>query len=65
MQAVKRAVKIPVVVGSGITKENVRMQFQDADGAIVGTEFKRDGIYQNPVDRERVEALMGEVRSGG
>lgn len=65
VQAVKRAVKIPVVVGSGITKENVRMQFQDADGAIVGTELKRDGIYQNPVDRERVEALMREVRSGG
>lgn len=65
VQEVKRAVKLPVIVGSGIKAENVKSQFKYADGAIVGTEFKRDGIYQNPVDRERVKTLMEEVRRSG
>ena len=34
-----------------------------ADGAIVGSSLKVDGVTWNPVDKARVEALMTEVRS--
>lgn len=63
LRAAKEAVgKFPVLVGSGLTPENVRAMFQYADGAIVGTCLKKDGISANLVDKERVQALMGVVR---
>ena len=51
----------PVFVGSGITAENVAAQLDAADGAIVGTGFKKDGQARNPVDPDRVRAIMREV----
>ena len=36
---------------------------QYADGAIVGSSLKVDGITWNPVDRDRVSALIAEVDS--
>jgi membrane complex biogenesis BtpA family protein len=47
----------PVFAGSGVHARNVAAVLEIADGAIVGTAFKRDGITTNPVDRERVTAL--------
>jgi predicted TIM-barrel enzyme len=37
-------------------------QFDHADGAIVGTYFKKDGVFENRADQSRVEELMGEVK---
>ncbi|MBQ3664458.1 MAG: SgcQ protein, partial [Clostridia bacterium] len=34
-----------------------------ADGAVVGTTFKKDGIFENHVDAERVKRFMDKVRS--
>ena len=34
----------------------------DADGAVVGTYFKKDGIFANAVDKSRVQELMGAAR---
>ena len=48
----------PVLVGSGLTPENAPLLLRVADGAIVGTYFKRGGR----VDVERVKALMESVR---
>lgn len=53
--------KKPVIVGSGITDKNVKVFLKYADGAIVGTYFKKGGILGNPVDEARVKALMKEV----
>ena len=52
----------PVIIGSGLNPENARDFLSIADGAIVGTYFKYDGITQNPVDPERVKKLMRVVR---
>jgi membrane complex biogenesis BtpA family protein len=56
VRAVAAAVSIPVLVGSGITPENVAA-YPEADAFIVGTALKRDGIWTNPVDPARVRAL--------
>lgn len=58
-----RAVKsfaggVPVFVGSGVTAASVGKFAGAADGFIVGTAFKRDGDPANPVEVERVKALM-------
>ena len=61
--SVKEAVpETPVIIGSGLNLWNVRELLSVADGAIVGTYFKQDGITQNPVDAERVKKLMNIVR---
>ena len=52
----------PLIVGAGMTEENCREQLSIADGAIIGTWFKRDGITEAPVDPERVRRFMEIVR---
>ncbi len=51
----------PVVIGSGVGLRNIRRYLVVADGAIIGTFFKKDGRVENPVDPRRVEALMDVV----
>ncbi len=59
---VKKAVpERPVILGSGVNLSNVKMFLKYADGAIVGTYFKVNGITQNPVDVSRVKKFMRVV----
>lgn len=52
----------PVFVNTGVTDENAAEQLAVADGAVVGTFFKRDGVFENEVDSERVARLMETVK---
>jgi membrane complex biogenesis BtpA family protein len=56
VEAVARAVGIPVLVGSGITAANVG-DYPSAAGFIVGSSVKRDGRWSEPLERARVEAV--------
>jgi membrane complex biogenesis BtpA family protein len=53
--------KLPVIVGSGITAENISRFWNSADAFIVGSYFKKLGNWQNEVDKESVTQLMNEV----
>lgn len=60
---VKRAVgDLPVIVNTGCNPSNIADFLEVADGAIVGTYFKRDGITWNPVDVARVKEFMRAAR---
>lgn len=49
----------PVFVGSGVTAETIGgLHDGGADGFIVGTSLKRDGLVHEPVDAERVRQLV-------
>ena len=52
----------PLYVGSGATADTARTLLTRADGLIVGTAAKRDGLLANPVDPERVRALVAAAR---
>lgn len=54
---------VPVFVNTGVRAENIHEQFAIADGAVVGTYFKRDGRFENAVDLARVETLMAAARA--
>ena len=54
----------PLLVGSGATADNAAELLSVADGLIVGTSVKRDGVLANPVDRERVRRLVEAARGG-
>ncbi len=47
----------PLLVGSGARLENASELLEFADGLIVASSLKVDGILANPVDQERVRAL--------
>lgn len=63
LRYVRAAVKCAVLVGSGVTKENVEHVLPYADALIVGTSLKRDHRWQNGVDADRVRALMDRCHS--
>ena len=54
-----------LLVGSGINEENAARILAAADGAIVGTSLKRDGIVSNPIDLERVKRLAEFIHEMG
>lgn len=60
---VRKAVDLPVVVGSGITPEGLPALWPHADGFIVGSFLKQDGFWSNPLDPGRIERLMDSVRA--
>jgi predicted TIM-barrel enzyme len=43
--------------------ENVAEQLTIADGAVVGTTFKYDGMFENHVDQNRVRVFMYWVKA--
>jgi membrane complex biogenesis BtpA family protein len=51
----------PVLVGSGISAENIGEYLDCADGFIVGTSLKRNGDVSQPIDPARVKALTTAV----
>ncbi|MGH9752259.1 MAG: BtpA/SgcQ family protein [Blastocatellia bacterium] len=50
--------RLPVLLGSGIDANNIADFYQAADGFIIGSHFKADGHWANPVEAERVRELM-------
>ncbi len=50
--------KAPVLVGSGAKEENVAELLAVAQGVIVGTSLKLDGVTTNPVDAGRAAAFV-------
>jgi uncharacterized protein len=49
---------LPVILGSGISVDNITEFYSEADGFIVGTSFKVDGLWSNTVDPSRVAKFM-------
>jgi len=54
---------VPVFVNTGVKAHNAQDQLAIADGAVIGTYFKQDGVFANEVDALRVEELMAEVKA--
>jgi len=64
LHRVKEAVPGTLVfANTGVRPENVEQQLSIADGAVVGTTFKLDGKFENPVDVARVRRFMDIVKA--
>lgn len=59
---VKQGLSIPLLIGSGLNEKNAAALWQYADGAIIGSGFKRGGDLSAPVDRELVKAFRATIR---
>jgi predicted TIM-barrel enzyme len=49
--------KAPLLVGSGVNLENAGQMLEFAEGLIVASSLKEDGVLGNAVDVRRVKAL--------
>lgn len=52
----------PVLIGSGLNASNAAEMLAHADGAIVGSSMKEEGLIHNPIDRRRAEELVKVCR---
>lgn len=63
IKKVKNSVNLPVFIGSGITLENLDNYFPICDGMIIGSFFKKNGIWKNSVDYKRVTQFMKRIQT--
>jgi len=63
--AIREAVRIPLLIGSGLGLDTMDELLPLADGAIVGSAFKVDGELKNPVDIKLVKEFMRAARTAG
>jgi len=58
VRAVRDAVQIPVLVGSGATPENLAGLWPHADAIIVGSSLKAEGVWSGELDAGRMAAFI-------
>ncbi|TRY60632.1 hypothetical protein DNTS_014022 [Danionella cerebrum] len=61
LREVSQSVRIPVLIGSGVTENNVE-QYLQASAMIIGSHFKKEGYWANEMDVERVTKFMEKMR---
>ncbi|XP_030372493.1 uncharacterized protein F13E9.13, mitochondrial [Scaptodrosophila lebanonensis] len=54
-------VKVPLLIGSGVTAENIALYFCDAQAVIIGSHFKRNGSWNEDISEQAVEKFMGKI----
>ncbi|MDA9178993.1 BtpA/SgcQ family protein [Acidimicrobiia bacterium] len=50
-----------LAIGSGLNGKNIQDFSKIADIGIIGTDFKVDGVLNNPVDTDRVKDIIGKT----
>lgn len=63
VQAVKAGTQSQILIGSGVTPDNIAMYAKYADAVIVGSYCKKQGNWMNAVDGERVKKLVNKLKS--
>ena len=50
-----------VLCNTGCRVDTIRKKLEYADAAVVGTTFKKDGVFENHIDVARVREFMDVV----
>ncbi len=64
IEELKRVCKtsdLPILIGSGITLDNIEKYWNYANGFIIGSYFKEDGKWQNTVSSYRLNSFIQHV----
>lgn len=62
ISSIKEATSLPVIVGSGVHLGNVESILSVCDGVIIASSLKRDGVWWNEVDPNRLRRFMDKAR---
>src|SRR5215213_8845959 len=52
---------LPVMLGSGISEANIDQFYKEADGFIIGSSFKVDGLWSNTMDPVRITQFINKL----
>ncbi|HSU56683.1 MAG TPA: BtpA/SgcQ family protein [Candidatus Dormibacteraeota bacterium] len=63
LKRVRKNAHVPIVLGSGITAQNLKTYFPLADGFIVGSTFRKNGDFLGALERKRLDAFMTAFRA--
>jgi len=63
IREMRAATSLPLLVGSGVTPDNIATMLPLLDGVIVASTLKRDGVWWNEVEERRVAAFMERVET--
>ncbi len=58
IRMIKEAGSLPTLVGSGVTQDNANEILSVADGVIIASALKYDGVWWNAVEPERVTRFI-------
>ncbi|NOZ46978.1 MAG: BtpA/SgcQ family protein [Chlorobi bacterium] len=58
LEQLAQNIDFPIIAGSGITKKNIATYYPHCDAFIVGSYFKKDGLWSNEIDKKRIMDLM-------
>src|ERR1044072_985895 len=61
VQEAKSHCHLPVFLGSGISERNIEQFYDEADGFIIGSAFKFDGLLSNPVDPNSITQFVNRL----
>lgn len=61
LKSIQNKCKSPILIGSGVTDENIIDYFHKSHGAIIGSFFKRDGHWSADLCEMRIGRLMERV----
>ena len=63
VQEAKQHCHLPVFLGSGISESNIEQFYNEADGFIIGSSFKVNGLWSNTIDPLRVTSFVRTIGS--
>jgi membrane complex biogenesis BtpA family protein len=63
IDTIRSATRLPLLIGSGATAQNISGLLERTDGVIVASSLKAGGVWWNPVERARVEAFMAAAKT--
>lgn len=64
IETIAAATHLPLLVGSGVTKDNILEILKRTSGVIVASSLKEGGVWWNPVEAARVKAFVEAARPG-
>ena len=63
IKKIKKGCHLPVIVGSGVTLNNVAQYLSISDAIIVGSYFKKEGFWANSLEYDKIVRFMDKVNS--
>lgn len=57
----KMKMNIPILIGSGVTRDNLKEYFGMSDGIIIGSHFKEGGHWTNELSSQNINDFMDRV----
>ena len=64
IEEIGAATHLPLLVGSGVNKDNIREILERTNGVIVASSLKHGGVWWNPVDEKRVREFVSAAAPG-